>query len=115
MGRLLVACERSGIVRDAFRALGHEAVSCDLQLSDAGGPHYLGDVRDILNRGWDMMIAHPPCTHLAVSGARWFEEKGREQEEALHFVRILMEAPIRRICIENRSRSSPAGFARPIK
>jgi site-specific DNA-cytosine methylase len=99
--RVLVACEFSGVVRDAFRARGHEALSCDLLPTETPGPHYQGDVRDILADGWDLMVAHPPCTHLAVSGARWFTEKAREQEEALEFVRVLLTAPIPRICLEN--------------
>ena len=99
--KVLIACEYSGTVRDAFRALGHDAMSCDLLPTDAPGPHYRGDVRDVLGDGWDLMIAHPPCTHLAVSGARWFHLKQREQAEALEFVRLLMDAPIPRIAIEN--------------
>lgn len=99
--RVLVACEYSGRVRDAFIAMGHDALSCDLLPSDAGGPHYRGDVRDLLNEGWDLMVCHPPCTHLAVSGARWFKEKLSEQEEALEFVRLLLDAPIHRIALEN--------------
>jgi hypothetical protein len=101
MSRVLVACEFSGIVRDAFRALGHDAVSCDLLPSERPGPHYQGDVSDILNDGWDAMICHPPCTHLAVSGARWFAEKRDEQEAALAFVRYLLAAPIPAIALEN--------------
>ena len=99
--KVLVACEYSGRVRDAFLALGHNAMSCDLLPTDSLGPHYQGDVRDILSAGWDMMIAHPPCTHLAVSGARWFKDKQQEQAEALAFVNLLMNAPIPRIAIEN--------------
>jgi len=99
--RILVACEFSGIVREAFTKKGHNATSCDLLPSELPGKHYLGDVEDILYEDWDMMIAHPPCTHLAVSGARWFKDKQQEQKEALEFVRLLMEAPIERICIEN--------------
>jgi site-specific DNA-cytosine methylase len=99
--RVLVACEFSGIVRDAFRRLGHDALSCDLLPSEVSGPHYHGDVRDILSDGWDLLIAHPPCTHLAVSGARWFKEKQAEQAEALSFVRLLLDAPIPRIALEN--------------
>lgn len=99
--RVLVACEFSGVVRDAFRARGHEALSCDLLPSERPGPHYQGDVRDILGDGWDMLIAHPPCTHLAVSGARWFAEKQSEQAEALAFVRLLLDAPVPRIALEN--------------
>jgi len=99
--RVLVACEFSGTVRDAFIRAGHEAVSCDLLDTETPGPHYRGDVRDILGDGWDLMIAHPPCTHLAVSGARWFHKKQAEQQESLEFVRELLAAPIPRICLEN--------------
>lgn len=99
--KVLVACEFSGTVRDAFIAHGHDAMSCDLLPTDVPGPHYQGDVRDVLNDGWDVMVAHPPCTHLAVSGARWFKEKQQEQEEALEFVRLLMDAPIEHIAVEN--------------
>jgi len=98
---VLVACEFSGIVRDAFAKRGHDAWSCDFLPSEREGKHIQGDVLEILNRGWDLMIGHPPCTHLAVSGARWFKDKKKEQEEALDFVRQLMNAPISRICIEN--------------
>lgn len=101
MGRVLVGCEFSGIVRDAFTAVGHFAMSCDLLPTDAVGIHYQGDVRDVLDDGWDLAIFHPPCTHLAVSGARWFKDKRREQEEALEFVRTLLNAPIPRIALEN--------------
>jgi site-specific DNA-cytosine methylase len=101
--RVLVACEYSGIVRDAFRARGHDALSCDLLPTDRQGPHYQGDVRDILNDGWDLMVAHPPCTDLAVSGARHFAAKiadGRQQR-ALDFVRLLLDAPAPKIALEN--------------
>lgn len=98
---VLIACEFSGTVRDVFARRGHHAVSCDLLPSETDGVHYQGDVRDIIADGWDMMIAHPPCTHLAVSGARWFKDKQQEQQEALAFVRTLMAAPIERIAIEN--------------
>ncbi len=99
--KVLVACEYSGRVRDAFIALGHEAVSCDLLPSESDGPHHQGDVTEILHFGWDLMIAHPPCTHLAVSGSRWFKDKVREQAEALVFVQTLLDAPIPRIALEN--------------
>lgn len=99
--KILVACEYSGAVRDAFIARGHDAMSCDLLPTERDGPHYQGDVRDVLGNGWDLMIAHPPCTHLAVSGARWFKDKQAEQAEALDFVRLLMAAPIPRIAVEN--------------
>lgn len=99
--KVLVACEFSGIVRDAFLRKGHEAVSCDLLPTEVPGPHVQGDVRLILDMGWDLMIAHPPCTHLAVSGARYFKNKQKEQAEALDFVRDLMAAPIPKIALEN--------------
>lgn len=98
---VLVACEYSGIVRDAFIAQGHTAMSCDLLPTEQAGPHYQGDVRDLLGENWDLMIAHPPCTHLAVSGARWFKAKQAEQAEALEFVQMLLDAPIERIALEN--------------
>ena len=101
--KVLVACEFSGIVSQAFRARGHDAISCDLIENELTGRqfHYLGDVRDILNNGWDLMIAHPPCTYLAVSGARWFKDRLVEQQDALNFVSLLMNAPVHKICIEN--------------
>jgi site-specific DNA-cytosine methylase len=99
--KVLIACEYSGAVRDAFLARGHDAMSCDLLPTEVPGPHYQGDVRDVLGDGWDLMVAHPPCTHLAVSGARWFKDKREEQAEALDFVRLLLDAPIPRIALEN--------------
>lgn len=101
--KVLVACEFSGVVRDAFTAAGHHAMSCDILPSESPGLHYRGDIRDCLKyyRHWDMMIAFPPCTHLASSGARWWPLKRQEQEEALDFVRFLMAASVRRIAIEN--------------
>jgi len=100
--RVLVACEFSGIVRDAFLAAGHNAISVDLLPTERPGPHIEGNVLDVLNEGWaDLMIAFPPCTHLAVSGARWFAGKQAEQREALEFVFRLATAPIPRIAIEN--------------
>lgn len=101
MMKVLVGCEFSGTVRDAFIAGGHDAMSCDLLPTDKPGPHYQGDVRDVLDGGWDLAIFHPPCTHLAVSGARWFKDKKTEQEEALEFVRLLLNAQIPRIALEN--------------
>lgn len=102
--RILVACEYSGKVREAFRKLGHDAWSCDLLPSDDNSPYHIqGDVLEILNDGWDLMVAHPPCTHLAVSGARHFREKiadGRQQQ-ALDFVQALLDAPIPKIALEN--------------
>jgi hypothetical protein len=99
--RVLVACEYSGTVRDAFAARGHDAWSCDLLPTERLGNHIHGDVLQHLHRNWDLMIAHPPCTHLAVSGARWFKDKQIEQAEALDFVRRLLDAPIPRIALEN--------------
>lgn len=101
--RVLVACEYSGVVRDAFIARGHEAMSCDLLPTEVPGPHYQGDVRDVLDYPWDLMVAHPPCTHLSVSGARHFEAKrldGRQQS-AVSFFMALAKADIPRIAIEN--------------
>jgi hypothetical protein len=99
--KVLVACEFSGIVRDAFRQRGHSAMSCDLLPTERPGPHRIGDVLEILDQGWDLMIAHPPCTYLAVSGARWWKDRLREQVKALDFVWDLMSAPIPRIALEN--------------
>jgi len=101
--KILVACEYSGRVRDAFIGAGHDAVSCDILPTEKPGPHHRGSVLDILNDGWDMMIAFPPCTHLASSGARWFAEKradGRQQEGVDFFMRMI-NAPIERIAVEN--------------
>jgi len=99
--RVLVACEFSATVREAFRARGHDAWSCDLLPTEVPGQHIVGDVRAVLGDGWDLMVAHPPCTHLAVSGARWWADKAQEQADALEFVRTLMAAPIERIALEN--------------
>src|SRR4029077_2264853 len=99
--RVLVACEFSGVVRQAFRKHGHFAVSCDVLPAEDDGPHIQADVLTVLRHGWDLMIAHPPCTHLAVSGARWFKDKQHEQAMALVFVRKLLNAPIPRIALEN--------------
>jgi site-specific DNA-cytosine methylase len=101
MSRVLIACEFSGIVREAFKARGHYALSCDLLPTEIPGEHYQGDICEIIEGGWDIMIAFPPCTHLASSGARWFPLKRREQGEALNFIRFLMAAPIPRIALEN--------------
>jgi hypothetical protein len=101
--RVLIACEYSGAVRDAFIARGHDAMSCDLLPTDAPGPHYTGDVFDIVGDGWDLMVAHPPCTDLAVSGAKHFAAKRADgrQQAALAFVRRLLAAPVPRIALEN--------------
>lgn len=102
--RVLVACEYSGRVRDAFIAKGHDAVSCDLLPTDAPGPHHQGDVRDALGQGWDLMIAFPPCTYLCSSGLHWNKRvpgRAAQTQDALDFVRLLLNAPIERIALEN--------------
>lgn len=101
--RVLVACEYSGTVREAFAARGHDAMSCDLLPTDRPGKHYQGDVRDVLDDGWDLMIAHPPCTHLAVSGARHFAAKRADgrQQAGIDFFLALANAPVARYAIEN--------------
>ncbi len=99
--RVLVACEFSGVVRDAFLAAGHDAISCDIIPTESPGPHNIGDVLEIIDQGWDLMIAHLPCTYLCASGARWWAGCRREQGEALEFVRRLLAAPIPKIALEN--------------
>ena len=101
--RILIACEFSGKVRDAFRKKGHDAFSCDLLPCESDpNYHFQEDVlRNIIHRSWDMMIAHPPCTHLAVSGARWFKEKQKERWEAIKFFMAFTETTIPKVCIEN--------------
>ena len=102
--RILVACEYSGRVRGAFAALGHDAWSCDLLETEVLGNHYRGDVRDMLEQEWDLLIAHPPCTYLSVSGMHWTTRGLRDPkltEDALDFVRLLMNAPVPQIAIEN--------------
>jgi len=103
--RVLVACEYSGTVRDAFSALGHDAWSCDLLPTESPGMHYQSDVLDVIrDTQWDLMVAHPPCTYLSSSGLHWNKRTpGREQKttDAIAFVRALMNAPIQRIAIEN--------------
>ena len=102
--RVLVACEFSGRVRDAFAERGHDAMSCDLLPTEAPGNHYQGDVFDVIGSGWDLMIAHPPCTYLASSGLHWNKRiPGRidKTAEALEFIRRLMDVPIPKIAIEN--------------
>lgn len=118
--RVLVACEFSGIVREAFRRLGHDAMSCDLLPTEIPGPHYWGDVRHILDEEWDLMIAHPPCTYLCASGLHWNRRgamvDGRPREEltgeALEFVRLLLDAPIPRIALENPRGCIPTRLGR---
>lgn len=99
--KILIACEFSGIVREAFKAKGHDAWSCDLLPSEIPGNHFIDSVENKINLDWDMMIAFPPCTHLAVSGARWFKDKQKQQKEALSFVKLLLRAPIYKIALEN--------------
>jgi hypothetical protein len=103
--RVLIACEFSGIVREAFKARGHDAWSCDLLPTEIPGQHIIGDAIEAAIAGrWDLMIAHPPCTYLTRAGARWWKGREAEQDAAVEFVRKLLAAPIPRICIEN-----PAG------
>tara|TARA_B100000900_G_scaffold341961_1_gene305182 strand:+ start:134 stop:760 length:627 start_codon:yes stop_codon:yes gene_type:complete len=109
--KVLIACEESQAITKEFRKLGHEAFSCDILPCSGGHPewHYQQDVFEVIDQGWDMMIAHPPCTYLSVSGARWLynkdgsknEERWRNQSEALNFVQRLMDVPIDKIAIEN--------------
>ncbi len=101
--KVLIACEFSGIVRDAFIARGHDAVSCDLLPTERPGPHVQGDVLDILGDGWDMMLSFPPCTFLCVSGARWFKDRKPQQMQAAQFFMYLAMASIviPKVCIEN--------------
>lgn len=101
--RALIACEFSGMVRDAFLARGHEAWSCDLEPSEAPGPHIRGNVLQVVREGWDLMVAFPPCTYLSRAGARWWrdEERQKKAHAAAAFVFALRDAPIERICIEN--------------
>ena len=101
--KILVACEFSGTVREAFAKLGHDVWSCDIEPTDILGNHYQGDVMDIINDGWDMLIAFPPCTHLAVSGARHFEAKRKDgrQQQGIDFFMQMINAPIDKISVEN--------------
>lgn len=115
--RVLVACEYSGTVRDAFIHAGHDAMSCDLLPTDVPGPHYHGSVIEIINDGWDLMIAHPPCTYLSNAGARWLYPKGvlnndrfSKGLEAKQFFEFLFNAPIKKICIENPKPSKIFGL-----
>jgi hypothetical protein len=102
--KILIACENSGVVRNEFTKLGHVAISCDMLPTESFGDHYQGDVRDVLNNNWDLMIAHPPCTYLSSSGMHWTTRGLRDPkltEDSLDFVRLLMNAPIPKIAIEN--------------
>lgn len=119
--KVLVACEFSGIVRDAFIAKGHKAMSCDLLDTERKGPHYTGDVLDILKDGWDLMIAHPPCTYLCISGNKWFlpeykskfPQRAEQRKDAIAFFMALALAPIERICIENPVGIMSSIYGRP--
>jgi hypothetical protein len=102
--KILIACEFSGIVRDAFIARGHDAISCDLLPTEHPGPHYQGDVMDIINDGWDIMIGHPPCTFLTNCGVRWFKtdpSRMDKMKDGAEFFLKLWNAPIDKICLEN--------------
>ena len=107
--RVLVACEYSGTVRDAFIKAGHDAMSCDLLPTDVPGPHYQGNVFDIIGDGWDLMIGHPPCTYLTVTGNKWFKpefkdrfpDRHQQREDAVAFFKAMFESPIPHICLEN--------------
>ena len=99
--KVFIACEFSGIIRDAFANRGHDAWSCDLLPTERAGQHIQGDVRKELNKGWDLLIAHPYCTYTAVSGARWFYKRKKEQQEAIKFFYVFINAPIDKICVEH--------------
>ena len=102
--KVLVACEYSGTVRDAFITAGHEAISCDLLPTDVAGPHYQGDVMDVIHDGWDIMIAHPPCTYLTNAGVTWLHrdpDRWAKLDEGAAFFKALLNAPISKICVEN--------------
>jgi len=111
--KVLISCEFSGIVRTAFANAGHDAWSCDFLDTEKPGQHIKGDVLNVLNDDWELMIAHPPCTHLAVSGARWFKYKRNEQKEALEFVGKLLNAPIAKIALENPVSIISTHFRKP--
>lgn len=113
--KVLIACEYSGIVREAFAKKGHDAMSCDLLPAEIPGNHYQGDIRDVLYDGWDLMIGHPPCDHLAVSGARWFKEKRADgrQQAAIEFFMMLANAPIEKIALENPVSIMSTQYRRP--
>jgi len=124
--RILIACEYSGTVRDAFIRGGHDAMSCDLLPSDTPGPHYQGDVRDVINACWDMMIAHPPCTYLTVSANKWYKdqplrpsgvlvgaERRAAREDAIKFFMQLYNAPISMVAVENPIGCISSVFRKP--
>ncbi len=119
--RVLVACEYSGTVRDAFKARGWDAWSCDLLPTDIPGQHYQGDVRDMLTQKWDLLIAHPPCTYLTVSGNKWFKPefahrfptRHQDREDAVAFFMLLMNADVEHIAIENPIGVMSTRFRKP--
>lgn len=119
--RILIACEFSGIVRDAFLKKGHDAISCDLLPTESPGPHYQGNVFDIINDGFDMMIAHPPCTYLSNCGNKWFGEKYKERfpdrehdrDKAVEFFMKLVNANINKICVENPVGAMSTRYKKP--
>ena len=105
--KVLIACEFSGIVRDAFIAQGHDAMSCDLLPTERPGPHYQGDVFDVINDGWDLMVAHPPCTYLTYAANRYWNKPGRQEsrQNAFEFFMAMINAPVEKLCVEN-----PVGY-----
>ncbi len=111
--KVLIACEFSGVVREAFKEKGHDAWSCDILPTDIEGQHIQGDVLNVLDDGWDLMIAHPPCTNLAVSGARWFKDKEQEQKDAICFFMKLINAPIQKIAVENPISIMSTNYRKP--
>jgi site-specific DNA-cytosine methylase len=113
--RVLVACEYSGVVRDAFTAKGHFAMSSDLLPTESPGPHYQGDVMEIINDGWDLLIAFPPCTHLANAGGAWFEQKRKDgrQRQGVDFFMRMVNAPIKKIAVENPQGIMSTMFRKP--
>ena len=119
--KILIACEFSGIVRDAFIKKGHDAISCDILPTDKPGPHYQGDVFDIINDGFDMMIAHPPCTYLCVTGNKWmkpefrdrFPNRVQQRKDAIQFFMDLYNVNIEKICIENPVGVMSTKFRKP--
>lgn len=122
MARVLVACECSGRVRDAFRKIGHDAWSCDLQPSDTASDYHIqGDVVDVIGRGWDLMIAHPPCTYLCVTGNRWFKEdyikthptRPQDRLDAIEFFMLFANSTVPRVCVENPIGIMSTRFQKP--
>ena len=111
--KVLIACEFSGILREAFTSRGHNAWSCDLLPTEIPGQHICGDVLDILHDNWDLLVAHPPCTHLAVSGSRWFKYKTEQQQQAVEFFIKLYQAPVDKLAVENPISVISTKFRKP--